>query len=213
MTTPVKRPYENAARRARSDATRRQILDVALRSFVEHGYRGATVAAIARSAGVHVDTIYALVGRKPALLTELVERSIAGGDRAVAPPDRAYVQAMRAEPDPVQKLAIYAAATADIHERMAPLLGVLRDAAGTDDEARQVWHTISDRRARNMRDLVRDLGPVGTLRSGTTVDEAADIVWATAAPELYLLLTQERGWSRTAYVDWLGDAWVRLLLA
>jgi AcrR family transcriptional regulator len=213
VAKPVKRPYANAARRARSEETRLRILDIARESITTHGYRATTIAKIARGADVHVDTIYALIGRKPELLRELIESAISGTDRAVAPADRGYVQAMRAEPDPARKFAIYAGALCGIHHRMAPLLVALRDAATTDTESQQVWREISDRRARNMRDLVHDLGPDGTLRVNVTVIQAADVIWATASPELFLLFTQERGWTHQMYEQWLADSWTRLLLS
>lgn len=213
MDRSVNRSYDNAARKARSDATRSRILEVALELLTTRGYRGATIAEIARRADVHLDTVYELVGRKPELLRALIERAISGADGAVAPKDRDYVRAMRDEPDPRQKLAIYAAATLDIHNRLAPLLVALRDAGTTDNEAQQVWREISDRRARNMRDLVRDLGPDGTLRSELSVDEAADVIWATASAELFILFSNERGWTPESYAQWLADTWSRLLLA
>ncbi len=119
---PVKRSYDNDARRAGSEKTRTRILEVAFEIITTHGYRAATIAKIARASDVRVDTIYALIGRKPALLNELIERSISGTDRAVAPAQRQYVQQMRAEPDPARKLAICADAICEIHQRMAPLL-------------------------------------------------------------------------------------------
>jgi len=213
VTSRVKRPYDNAARQARSDATRSRILEVARESITTRGYRATTIAEIARTADVHVDTIYELVGRKPDLLRELIERAISGTDRALAPSQRGYVQEMGKEPDPARKLAIYARAIRDIHDRMAPLLLALGDAATTDDEAHQVWREISDRRAQNMRHLVRDLGPDGTLRAGLSIDEAADVIWATASAELFVLFTQQRRWTPRAYERWLADTWSRLLLA
>lgn len=210
---PERRPYDNAGRRARSDDTRARILDAAAELIGRQGYRSATIAAIARAAEVHVDTIYQLVGRKPALLRELIERAISGTDRPVPPPERGYVQAMQAEPDPAAKLAIYAGAVCQIQARMAPLLLALRDAASTEPEALDVWREINERRARNMRDLVRDLGPDGTLRPGLSVDEAADVIWATAGVELFLLFTVERGWEVDTYRRWLADTWRRGLLA
>lgn len=212
MTAPVKRGYDNAGRQARSDETRNRILDVARQLLTTQGYRATTLAQIAREAEVHVDTIYELVGRKPALLRELIERAISGTDRPVDHQDRGYVQAMNAEPDPRRKLAIYAEAVCRIQARMGPLLLALRDAATTEPEAKQVWQDVSDRRARNMRDLVRALGPEGTLRPGLSVDEAADVIWATAGAEMFVLLTAERGWSLEAYARWLADSWCVLLL-
>ncbi len=50
------------------------------------------------------------------------------------------------------------------------------------------------------------------LRSAN-LDEAADIVWATNAPELYQLLVGQRGWTPEQYEGFLADTWRRLLLA
>ena len=115
--------------------------------------------------------------------------------------------------DRSKKLAIYAHAIRETQERIAPLFLALRDASSTEPEARAIWQEISDRRATNMRKLVRDLGGTGRVRKGLSIDEAADVVWVTNSPELYVMLTSERGWSPGRYERWLADAWCRLLLA
>jgi len=206
------RQYDNAGRQTQSEETRQRVLSAARELLVEQGYRATTIAAVAAQAGVHVDTVYALVGRKPVLLRELIEQALSGTDHAVAAQERDYVKTIRAACDPVRKLTIYAGAMRQIQARMAPLLLALRDASATEPEAEQVWREISDRRAANMRLLVQDLEAAGGLRSGLSVDEAADVIWATNSSELYVLLTVERGWAPERYERWLADAWVRLLL-
>ena len=206
------RSYDNAGRETQSGETRQRIVDAARGLIVERGYRATTIAAVASTAGVHVDTVYELVGRKPVLLRELIEQALSGTDGAVGAEEREYVKEIRAESDPARKLAIYARAVRQIQGRMAPLLLALRDAAATEPEARQVWSEISDRRAANMRKLVQDLEAAGGLRSGLSIDEAADVIWATNSSELYVLLTVERGWPPDRYERWLGDTWCRLLL-
>lgn len=208
----VKRSYDARRRREQSGATRQRILDAAHELVVEVGYRSATVAEVASRAGVNVDTVYELVGRKPVLLRALIERAISGTDVAVTAEDRDYVKAIRAEPDPAEKLAIYARAVCDIQRRMAPLFVALRDASSTDAEARAVWEEISRRRATNMRKLAEDLRSAGGLRHGLSVDEAADILWATNSSEFYVLLTVDRGWPPDRFQRWLTDTWERLLL-
>ncbi len=206
------RVYDNAARQAQSAETRQRVLDAAHQLIVERGYRKTTVADIALEAGVHIDTVYALVGRKPVLLRELIEQAVSGTDRAVTPEERNYVKTILAEPDPARKLAIYARAVRHIQTRMAPLFLALRDASATEPEAGVVWREISDRRAKNMRDLVRNLKAADGLRDDLSIDEAADTIWATNSSELYVLLTVERGWSADRYERWLADTWCRLLL-
>lgn len=207
-----RRPYDNGARQAQSTETRERILDAARELLAERGYRATTIGAVARRAGVHVDTIYDLVGRKAVILRELIERAISGTSGPVVAEDRDYVQAIRAEPDPARKLALYAAAMRTIHGRMAPLYLALRDASSTEPEAAAVWQEISERRAANMVKLARDLAEAGGLRADLPIDEAADVIWATNSAELYVLLTVERGWTPERYERWLADAWSRLLL-
>jgi hypothetical protein len=89
----------------------------------------------------------------------------------------------------------------------APVLGILQQAAPAEPELAELWREITERRAANMRRFVADLA---ALR--VDLDEAADIVWATNAPELYQLLAGQRGWSPERYQHFLADAWHRLLL-
>jgi AcrR family transcriptional regulator len=206
------RSYDNAGRQTQSQETRQRIFDAAKALIVQRGYRATTVAAVATAAGVHVDTVYELVGRKPVLLRELIEQALSGADSAVAAEEREYVEAIRAEPDPARKLTIYAQAVRQIQGRVAPLFLALRDASATEPEAKQVWTEISGRRATNMRKLVQDLKAAGGLRADLSIDEAADVIWATNSSELYVLLTVERGWRPDRYESWLGDTWCRLLL-
>jgi hypothetical protein len=119
---------------------------------------------------------------------------------------------MKAEPDPAKKLALYAGAVRRIQERMAPLFLAVCDAASTEPEAEEVWQEISQRRAANMRRLIRDIRKTGGLREDLSVNQAADVVWVMNSSEMYILLTQERGWSPARFERWLADAWCRLLL-
>ncbi|MEO5900322.1 MAG: TetR/AcrR family transcriptional regulator [Ilumatobacteraceae bacterium] len=211
-STPSRRDYDRSRRQATSDATRQRILDAARSIVIRHGYRGTKVADIASASDVHVATVYALVGRKPVMLRELIERAISGADRAVPADERDYVIAMRATAEPRRKLAIYAKAMGAIHVRLAPLLLALRDAATTEPEAAAVWRDISERRATNMRRLVEDLQHAGGLRHDLPIEDAADFVWATNSPELYTLMCVERSWTPDHYEAWLVDLWSRYLL-
>jgi AcrR family transcriptional regulator len=208
----VKRAYDASQRRQAAQRTRIDILRAAQRLFIRHGYVATTVAMIADAAHVAVDTVYASVGTKQELLRELIETAISGKSRAVPAEQRDYVRAIIAEPDARRKLAIYAAALRRIHERLAPLTRVLRDAAGADEELARTWKSIAERRAANMRRFAADLAATGQVRPEIPVDEIADVIWATNASEFYLLLVGERRWSPERFERWLGSAWIRLLL-
>ena len=213
MTRTIKlRAYDSTARKAAAQATRQSIIDSARHLFLESGYAGTTMLAIAQAAGIALDTVYATVGKKPTLFRLLVETAISGRDEAVPAEERDYVRAIREEPDAARKLQIYAAALRAIQPRLAPLFRVLQAAAPLDPNLKALWQEISQRRAVNMRLLAKELAATGQLRVGLSVSAVADIIWSTNSPEFYLLLVDQRAWSEEEFERWLADAWRRLLL-
>jgi AcrR family transcriptional regulator len=211
MPTSVKRRYDATRRRQAAARTRTVILDSARQLFTERGYAATSMTAIADRAGVALDTVYAAVGRKPELARMLIETAITGTDEAVPAEQRDYVRAIQAAPDAETKIAVYAAAITAIAPRMALILGIIQQAAPTEPELAALWTEIAERRAANMRLFVADLAAVAPLRLNP--DQAADIVWATNAAEMYQLLVGQRGWTPERYQRFLADTWQRLLLA
>jgi AcrR family transcriptional regulator len=208
-----RRAYDSSSRQEGARATREAILVAARKLFLKQGYAATTMPDIARSAEVALDTVYAAVGKKPALFRLLVETAISGEDEAVTAEERDYVQAIRAEPEAANKLRIYASAICRIQPRLAPLFRALQEAAPLDSVLRALWRDISDRRAANMRLLAEDLASTGSLRVQLSIPAAADIIWSMNSPEYYLLLVEQRGWSIARFEQFLGEAWIRLLLA
>ncbi len=211
MPGPVKRRYDATSRREAAARTRAAILDAARELFAERGYAATPMTAVADRAGVALDTVYASAGRKPELARLLIETAISGTDQAVPAEQRDYVQAIQAAPDARAKIALYAAAITAIAPRMALVLGIIRQAVPGEPELAALWTEIAERRAANMRRFVADLAAVAPLR--LDLDQAADIVWATNATELYDLLVGQRGWTPQRYQHFLADTWSRLLLA
>ncbi len=207
-----KRKYDSSSRNEAAKARRQAIIDSARRLFVEKGYAATTMPEIAKAARTALDTVYATVGKKPALFRLLIEIAISGSDRAVPAEERDYVRAIRAEGNAGRKLLLYAAAMQGIQPRLAPLVRVLQGAAPLDSELKELWQSIAQRRADNMRLFVKDLAATGGLRRGLTVSKVADVIWSMNSPEFYLLLVEQRRWSVEEYGDWLGTAWIRLLI-
>jgi AcrR family transcriptional regulator len=210
MQPPVKRSYNASRRREAAGRTRAAVLDAARQLFSERGYAATPMAAVAERAGVALDTVYASVGRKPELARLLIETAISGTGDAVPAEERDYVRAVQAAADAETKIAIYASAIRAIAARMAPLLAMLQQAAPAEPALAALLQEISSRRHANMRRFAADLATAATLRVST--DEAADIVWATNAHELYQLLVGQRGWTPEHYEHFLADLWRRLLL-
>jgi AcrR family transcriptional regulator len=210
MQPPVNRRYDASGRRQAAERTRAAILDAARQLFADRGYTATPMTAIAKHAGVALDTVYAAVGRKPDLARLLIETAISGTGDAVPAEERAYVRAIQAAPDAEAKIAIYATAISQIAPRLAPLLTMLQQAAPADPSLTALWQEISERRYANMRRFAAELAAVTTLR--VDPGEAADIIWATNAPELYQLLVSQRGWTPERYGHFLADTWRRVLL-
>jgi len=211
MPAPVKRRYDATRRRQAAARTRAAILDAARELFTEHGYTATPMTAIAHRAGVALDTVYASVGRKPELARLLIETAISGTDQAVPAEQRDYVKAVRAATDADTKIDLYAAAVAATAPRLALVYSIIQQAAPAAPELTALWAEIAERRAANMRRFVANLATVARLRLDP--DQAADIVWATNANEMYQLLVRQRGWSPQRYQRFLADTWRRLLLA
>jgi len=210
MPSPVKRRYDATRRRQAATRTRAAILDAARELFTERGYAATPMSAIAERAGVALDTVYASAGRKPELARLLIETAISGTADVVTAEQRDYVRAIQAAPDAETKIRIYASAIRAIAPRLALVLGIIQQASA-EPELAALWDEIAQRRAAHVRRFVADLAAVAPLRLG--LDEAADIVWATNAVEMYQLLVSQRGWSPARYERFLADTWCRLLLA
>ena len=204
--------YHSPRRAEQALATRRAVLEAARDLFVRKGYLATTVADIAREARVAVDTVYATVGRKPALLREVLETAISGTDQAVPGEQRDYVARVRAAATAGAKIEAYVEGLVLIHPRLAPVYLALRDASATDSESAALWREISSRRDANMRLFAADLRSTGELRPDLSDDEVADIVWSMNAAEYRVLLVGERGWTAERFGTWLADAWIRTLL-
>ncbi len=212
QTQKPRRPYRSTRRQAQARQTRRQILAAAGELFVERGYNGATLEAIAQHAGVAQETIFAVFGNKRNLLSKLVDFAVGGDELPLAVLERPGPQRVLRESDPEQQLHMFAADIANILERVAPLFEVLRMAAKTEADIAELLQNLLAERMRNMQVFVGQLAAHSPLRPGLDVAQSAEVVWALTSPEVYNLFIVDRGWPKEKYVQWLGETLVRLLL-
>lgn len=207
-----RRRYDASSRRAAAADRRSEILNSAARLFAKQGYLRTTMPEIAQAAGVALDTVYDSVGKKPELFALLIEAALAGGDEAVPIEKRDYVEQIRAEPDSSRKLELYAAALKRAWGRIGPLVLAMQRGGAAEDDLAARWQAVIRRRASNMHLLIDDLQAAGALRPGLDPQLAADTVWAVSSTEVYLLLTETRGWSEKRYEAWLAATLKTLLL-
>lgn len=76
----AKRGYQSPRRQEQARRTQQAILTAARRLFVARGFGATTIEAIARSAGVAVQTVYSAFGSKRRMLIALLDRMAAEAD-------------------------------------------------------------------------------------------------------------------------------------
>ncbi len=209
MAGDVKRPYRSVRRREQAEQTRRRVLDAAAALFVERGWDGTSVVAVAEAAGVAPETIYARFRTKRALLGELVQRAVRGDDPRPVP-EQEGPRAVAAATDQREQLRLFAGDIALRLERAAPLVAIVGAAARSEPELAELYERLHADRSRNLGGLVELLERNGPLRLPRA--QAVEAVWALTAPELHQALVRLRGWSRRRYAGWLAGALAAQLL-
>lgn len=198
----VNRHYQSDLRREHADATRRRIVDAAGKLFREVGYEKATVAAIARSARLAVQTLYGAFSSKEQIGFAVIERVVVeSGIRS------ANAEAMAAT-DPERAFRAVAAAVTRLYAAQSEIIDLL-----SLEFAATLRRTSDDFRLRNLRDLMASPTFAPRLRPGLTSESAAVDAWAVSGIENYQRLVRESGWSRKRYERWLGDTLIHLTLA
>lgn len=81
----VNKPHATARRSTQRQATRRQLVDAALRVVAEHGFAGATTAAIAKASGKAHGTVFVHFRSREALVDEVVREIGDAISRRLAP--------------------------------------------------------------------------------------------------------------------------------
>lgn len=196
-----------------AEATRRRVLDTAVRLFVERGYHSTTIGSIAAAADVSVETIYKRFGSKAAMLKAAREAAVADAPEPPeffefpAPP---IEDALRASTDPQVQVRTLAQFSARRLERLAPFHRMLRSAGTGDPELGDYIAADHAARRERQRHNIHTIAANGPLR--LPPDEAAETYSALANPDVYLLLTDHFGWTAQLYRAWLVNTAARLLL-
>jgi AcrR family transcriptional regulator len=207
--TVKRRPYDSQVRREHAAQTRARILDAAWARFDDQGYARTTMRQIAEDAGVAPDTVYAVFGNKPSVLTALIDqRLVPQGEGNVW--ERPEAVAIRDEPDQRRQLHLFAQDITEISTRVRPVVEIMRTASAVDAEMAQVYREQEGYRLRNMHLVAGWIAAKGPLR--VPDDRAAEIIWTLASPEVGRMLCDVLGWTRDEHAAWLEDALVSALV-
>jgi AcrR family transcriptional regulator len=113
-----------------AQATRRAILDAALELFTSKGFAATSIREVAERARVSEQTIYNGFGDKVGLLHAA---GMAYADLAMGEADAAFVAALRAEPDPHERIRMVARGSRELWESGALEMDLMISNAGPKD--------------------------------------------------------------------------------
>ena len=207
-----RRPYRSRLRAEQAAQTRLRILEAAGDLFAERGYGATTIDAVAASAGVAVDTVYAAFGTKKGMLSALIDLRVTGSSEGSDVLAGEGPRALRKVSNQRQMLAGFAADIVPRIERVRPIDDVMQSAGAIDPEIAELRARMQENRFSKLRIFIEWLAANGALRRDMDVDEAAASAWTLTSPEVNRLLRDVRGWSSQRYQEWLSTTLVRLLL-
>jgi AcrR family transcriptional regulator len=199
----VTRSYVSQLRESQARETRQAIVAAAAELFVDVGYSAATITAIADRAGVSRRTVFTSAGGKAALLKLAWDWALVGDDEPVAMADRAPVQAMLSQTDPLALVEMWVAFVTDTAARVSALAHVVDMAADIDADIGDLSREVGQQRMQGARAFIDHLATIGGLRDDVSRRKAADWCWAHMSPSLYRALVQQQRWSNTTYRRWL----------
>lgn len=194
----VKRAYRSPRRQEQAQRTRQAILIAARGLFVAQGYGATTIEAIARDAGVAVQTVYAAFGSKRRMLIALLDRMA-----AVADPQRLERELSAARGDVKRQLRETLAFTGRFYASGRDLINLARTVSGVEPDLALMWRTGEDRRYRANAALVKEWVRAGRLSAGSA-RSVHDLLWALTGPDVFRLLVIERHWSQKHRIETLS---------
>jgi AcrR family transcriptional regulator len=205
MSATASRSYSSALRAEQAAETRRRVLAAAARLFTEQGYHATSLGAIAREAGVSIDTVQS-TGAKRDLLLRAFEIALVGTETTDPIQDApGPIAALLAEEDLDRFLAGAARELAAINRRSAALQRSVRTAALGDAAVASAYRGMVERRTRDYRALVGLLIARGAAVPPERRERLADELAHLVDPDGWTVLVQERGWSDAEYEAWLAE--------
>jgi AcrR family transcriptional regulator len=202
MTDDVKprRAYRSRIRADQAQLTRGRIVASARELFLSRGFGSTTVAAIAAAAGVAAETVYATFGGKRGLMEAVITDAVHG--RFDTGADSRWAQQIQALPMPRERLRAWVANSCGHLKATSAVHAMIRGAADSEPSAAGLRERLLAERLSAHTTRCRQF-LAGHLRTGLTVEQAAQRYSALLSPDLHHLLTREMGWTAAQHERWV----------
>jgi AcrR family transcriptional regulator len=158
--------------------------------------------AIAREAGVAVQTVYFTFHTKAAVLMEALKIGGAAPGEQAEVMNRPWIHEAFEAATGGRRLAVIVEHGTEIFRRLAPMYRAVSAAASVDPDVDEAWQRIVRDRRDAMRRITQLMAERGELRRGLETERAADIMSAVHRHETYLAFIAESGWPVEAYKAW-----------
>ena len=198
--------YNSPLRDQQARETRERILQAARETFRERGYGATTLADVARAAGVAEPTVRAVFKTKPNLVEHLLRLAVRGEDNELQLQQREGFKQMIEATDADTLLDLLTDIASSLHPRSWDVMEIVRGAATSDPAIAELWDERVRLRHVNQTTIAKRLHELEALPDGTSVEQAADLLWLYTAPENFHMLVIERGWSIERYRRWFRAA-------
>jgi AcrR family transcriptional regulator len=189
-------------RQRRSLQTEQRILGAASELFLRDGYAATTMAAVAARAGVAVQSLYLRFGGKLPILSAALDAAIVGDAAPVPLLERDWFGRLGELRDGPAAVRLFLTELQALMTRTYPLYEVVLRAG---DEARELLAANKAQRQEGLRAVAGVLAQKPGFSSGLDAGRAADILYGLASEEHYGLMVAERGWSPSAWRDWVAE--------
>jgi len=207
------RPYRSRVREESARRTREAIACAATLLFVRDGYAGTSWEALAEAAGVSRPTVVTAFGTKAALLSQVLDESLAGNDDPGPVRDRPWFRPVWEATTAAETLDAYARVCVLIASRAAGVIEALHRAADSSPEVDALWKRWLTGRRAGAAMVVGHPPLTRALAPGRGADQAVDVLWTLNNPDLYLGLVTGAGWTEVAFEAWLARTMKTALLS
>jgi AcrR family transcriptional regulator len=184
-----------------SAETRNRILSAAWSRVRDEGVAAVTVKDVAVNSGVSRQLVYFHYRNRAGLLTEMARNH----DRTSG---FAHRLAAARDLPPREGFEALVRSWLSYLPEILPVARALEAAAITGDTGGEAWRDRMDSLKAVFRQAMEQLAEGGRLRSGWSVDEAAEWTWSQVHPGTYAHLVEDCGWPAERVADRTVEALV-----
>jgi AcrR family transcriptional regulator len=199
------RTYRSELRRQQAERTRGLIASSARARFLDKGWAGTSVRAVAEGAGVSEATVYSVYGTKAGLASSLIDAAEQGANV-----QQAVAELQERAGDPVGQLRAFVGFDRRLYESAGDVLRILAEGRRQHPDLGAAYDEGRGRGDAQRRSAFASW-PADVWRAGVDVDRALAVFAIVVSLESFDTATRDYGWSPDEVEAWWHGTLVELL--